>query len=86
MTIMETIKGLNESERKAMSVICADCDDIEGYGFTLPSHMALALVDEFKNANVAGGYISDLLEKGLIEIDFYDETVWVEPEVYAEFC
>lgn len=86
MTTAETIKNLNENERRAMRVICSDCDEIDGYGFTRPIDMVIALVNEFKNGNVAGGYITDLIDKNLIEVDVHDDTVWVEPDVYEEFC
>lgn len=75
---------LNENERKAMRAICWDCDDIDGYGFTRPADMVLAVTAEFdNNGQVAGGYIRDLIEKNLI--DMTDDEVWVEPDVFAEF-
>lgn len=81
------MKHLNENEAKAMKVICADCDEIDGYGFTRPKDMVMALVKEFKNGQVAGGYIADLMEKGFIEVDVVDDTVWVEPEIFeAYYC
>lgn len=81
------MKNLNENEAKAMRAICADCDEIDGYGFTRPADMAWALFEAFdRNAHVAGGYITSLSDKGLIELDMVDNTVWVEPEVFEQFC
>lgn len=82
----KNIESLNDNERKAMSVICGDCDDLDGYGFTRPGDMALALIKEFGNGQVAGGYISDLIERGLIEVDLTENEVWIDPEVYTQFC
>lgn len=78
--------NLNENETLAMEAICADCDDIDGYGFTRPASMVLALVKVFHNGYTAGGYIADLMEKNLIEVDVLDDTVWVDHEVYAAYC
>lgn len=79
--------NLNENERKALSAICADCDEIDGYGFTRIPDMAWALFNAFdRNGQVAGGYITDLRDKGLIDIDAAEDEVWVDPEVYEQFC
>ena len=76
---------LNENEKRAMRAICDDCDDIDGYGFTRMGDMAYALLSEFGNSHVAGGYMSDLDEKGLIDICYDDNEVWVSPNVFAEY-
>lgn len=80
------MKKLNENEVKAIKAICADCDDIDGYGFTRVADMMLALVNEFKNGQVAGGYVTDLMDKGLIDVDDHEDEVWVEPEVFEAYC
>lgn len=72
-------------ETVAMEAICADCDEIDGYGFTRPGHMVMALVDVFEDAKEAGEQIWRLMEKGLIEVDTFDDTVWIEPEVYKAY-
>ena len=38
------------------------------------------------NGQVAGGYITDLRDKGLIDIDVAENEVWVDPEAYAAYC
>lgn len=80
------MKKLNENEVLAMKAICADCDDIDGYGFTRVDDMVLALVHQFKNGQVSGGYITDLADKGLIEVDYHEDTVWIDPEVFETYC
>lgn len=80
------MKHLNENEVRAMKAICADCDELDGYGFTRPTDMVVALAKEFGNGQVAGGYLADLMEKNLIEVDVFDDTVWVEPDVFEAYC
>jgi hypothetical protein len=85
MTI-EIIKSLNENELKALKAICADCDEIDGYGFDRPKDMKLALLDAFNgNGHVVGGYMNDLCDKGLIDVDIPENEVWVDKEIFAEF-
>lgn len=82
-----TTTKMNENEVKALKAICNDYDEIDGYGFTRPADMAWALFEAFDhNGQVAGGYITSLVDKGLIELDMVDNTVWVSPEVYEQFC
>lgn len=86
MTNTETIKSLNENERKALAIICKDCDDIEGEGFTTTVDAIVALMGEFENGQSVGGYLADLMDKGLIAYDKVDNTLWVDKEVFAAFC
>lgn len=77
---------MNENERMAMEAICADCDELDGWGFTRPTDMVVALVKKFNDGNVVGGYIADLMHKNMIDVDVMDDTVWVSPEIFAEYC
>ena len=77
---------LNENETKAIKAICDDCDDIDGYGFTRVTNMVLALMRVFNNGQVVGGYISDLMDKGLIEVEVGEDEVWVNPDIYEAYC
>lgn len=80
-------ENLNENERKAMTAICDDCDDLDGWGFDRPSDMMLALLDAFDgNPHRAGGYLKDLIDKGLVEIEPYEDEVWINPDVFEEFA
>lgn len=80
------MKNLNENEAKALRAICDDCDELDGWGFTRISPMVLAVMAAFdNNGQVAGGYIRDLMDKNLIEADAHEDTVWIEPDVFAEF-
>lgn len=79
--------NLNKNEEKMLRAICEDCDDIDGWGFNRPSMCVQKLIELFDyKAKVAGGYLRDLIDKDLIEFDRYEDTIWVRPEVYAEFC
>lgn len=86
--------NLNDKERKVLSAICNDCDELDGWGFTRPSGMMVALArslgNEFGNGsewgNRIGGYITDLIKKNLIELDLREDEVWVSPEVFEQFC
>ena len=83
-------ENLNENEVKVLRAICAGCDDIDGWGFHRPSMMMVDVMGEFdgvKNqGQVVGGYIRDLIDKGLIEFNAYDDEVWVRPEVFETYC
>lgn len=82
----EMIK-LNDNEAKAMRAICQDCDEIDGYGFTRISNMCEAVAIAFdRNYHKAGGYISALLDKNLIDMCVIDDEVWVAPDVFEQFC
>lgn len=72
-------------ETLAMEVICANCDEIDGYGFTRPVSMVMALVDVFQDGFEVGRQVKKLIDKNLIEVDVIDDTVWVEPEVYKAY-
>lgn len=78
--------NLNENERKALEIICDDCDDIEGEGFTRLTGVMIELVKHFKNGQVAGGYITDLMSKGLITVEPSENEVWVNAEVFDAYC
>ena len=81
------MKNLNENETKAMRAICADCDEIDGWGFTRIGHMVAALMDEFdNNGQRVGGYIATLLDKNLIDVCAEDNEVWVKPETFEAYC
>lgn len=78
---------MSDNEKKALSAICNDCDELDGWGFTRIADMVMAVCAEFgNNAQVAGGYISDFIAKGIIELDEIGNEVWVKPEIYAEYC
>lgn len=86
MTTTETIKSLNEYERKALTIICKDCDDIDGEGYTTTVDAMVALMREFENGQSVGGYLADLMDKGLIDYDKVDHALWVGKEVFSAFC
>ena len=86
MTTTETIKSLNENERKALTIICKDCDNIDGEGYTTTVDAMVALMREFENGQAVGGYLADLMDKGLIDYEKADNTLWVDKEVFAAFC
>lgn len=77
---------LNENENKALSAICDDCDELDGYGFTRVGDALIALIGVFGDPKVAGGYITDLIKKNLIEFDLHEDEVWVNPDVFEQFC
>lgn len=78
--------NLNQYEIKAIKAIVADCDDLDGWGFTRTASMTNAVADEFDgNYQRAGGYIADLIEKGLVEADLACDEVWIAPEVFEEY-
>ena len=78
--------NLNDNERKALGAICADCDELDGWGFTRIADMILAVMREFDNGQVVGGYISDLMKKNLIDVDAKEDEVWVSPKVFEAYC
>lgn len=74
--------NLNENEKKALAAIVATCDNLDGDLFTRWSDLMNAVIKAFDmNGQVAGGYVKDLLDKGIIEPDEDDDTygtgVWV---------
>lgn len=79
--------NLSENETKAIRAICKDCDDIEGYGFTRIPDMVYALSVAFEEQMWrVGEFIRIMTEKNLIDIIYDENEVWVEPEVYKQFC
>ncbi len=86
MTINEacnTINGMNENELKAFNVICADCDELDGYGFTRVSTAILELVKAFdNNGHVAGGYFRSLSDKGVFDYEVIDDEIWVNRDFF----
>ena len=81
------MKDINKNEKRALEAICADCDNLDGWGFTRLWDMCEAVAQEFKyNYQVAGGYIKALMDKRLIDVDKHDDEVWVRPEVYELFA
>lgn len=74
-------ENLNENEKKALDAILATCDDLDGDYFTRLIDAADAVLKAFdNNGHVAGGYISDLIRKGIITLeddDFYGTGLWV---------
>ena len=78
--------NLNENERKALEIICADCDEIEGEGFTRLTDVMIELVKHFKNGQVVGGYITDLMNRNLIMVEPSENEVWVGAEAYGAYC
>lgn len=79
------MKNLNENETKALEAICADCDEIDGWGFNRPSDAYEAVANEI-GAYDALSVLYSLEEKGAIELCLIDDTLWVRQEVYATFC
>ena len=77
---------MNDNETKAIRAICDDCDELDGWGFTRPGHMVAALLKVFRSGEVAGGYIRDLMDKNVIDVDFRDDTVWVRPEIFEIYA
>lgn len=80
------MKKLNENESKALGIICNDCDDIDGEGFTRLTSIIGLLVSEFKNGHAAGGYLTQLAAKGYVDIDPMEDEVWVGRDVYSAYC
>lgn len=78
---MQEMKSLNANETKALNAILEDCDDIEGEYFTRQKDAIKALTKVFGDAKVAGGYFTDLSDKGFLAIDdeddFYGTGIWV---------
>lgn len=77
--------NLNENERKAMSAICADCDEIDGWGFTHPSD-AFEVVAKAVGESVAVKLLDRLNDKNIIDVCVIDDTLWVRPELFEQFC
>lgn len=78
---------LNKNEVKALSVICADCDELDGWGFTRPSMVIDSLAEAFNNNyRVMGGYLKDLIDKNLIDYNTFDDELWVYPEYFEQYC
>ena len=73
------------AEIKALQAICADCDDIDGEGFTTPEDAFMAVVHQFDSGEQAGECIDGLRAKGVVTIDIYDNTLWVDRDVFAAF-
>lgn len=75
------MKNLNENERKALDAIIETCDDLDGDLFTRKEDAAMAVLKAFDyNGQVAGGYISQLIDKGYLDFeedDGYGIGVWV---------
>lgn len=81
------MKNLNKNERIAIEAICADCDDLDGWGFTRLWDMCEAVAEAFENNyQRAGGYVKALMDKNLIEVNKEEDEVWVSPDVYELFC
>ena len=73
----------SEIQKKALSAIVAYCDYIDGWGFTTPSEAFIAVSEELDNAE---DILKQLDSMEAIEIDTFDDTLWVRPEVYDQFC
>ena len=73
---------LTKGESRALNLIIDTCDDLDDYLFTRREDAIAALVDHYGDAQVAGGYYTNLLKKGYIEEegdDGYGVGVWVNP-------
>jgi hypothetical protein len=79
---------LNWNETIAIRTICDDCDELDGYGFNRPSDVVEALMEalDLPNKKAAGAYMTDLEKKGLIDINTYDDEIWVNPDVFEKYC
>lgn len=73
----------NDIQKKALKLLVADCDEIDGWGFTTPSEAFIAVSDEIDNAE---DILNQLDSMEAIEVDTFDDTLWVRPEVYDQFC
>ncbi len=82
----EHTMSMSTKEAVALEAICADCDEIDGWGFNRPSDAFVAVLEKLDDAEVANETLHSLMEKDLIEVDLIDDTLWVRPVVYARFC
>ena len=79
----ETMKKqhLTDGERRALDIILGTCDEVGNDYYTRLPDMVLALVEKLGNAQAAGGYITALSEKGILDFeddyDGYGRGVWV---------
>lgn len=81
------MNNLNANEIKALEVICHDCDDLDGEGFTRPGSVITKLLAAFdNNAKVAGGYLTQLIKKGYVQIDTEEDEIWITREVFEKYC
>ena len=79
--------ALNDNEKRALKAICDDCDDLDGWGFTRVSSVANVLADVFDgNPQRAGGYIKCLADKGYVDVNVFDDEVWVNPDVFVQYA
>ena len=73
----------NDIQKAALNALVADCDEIDGWWFTTPSDAFVAVSDEIDDAE---NVLEQLDSMEAIEIDEFDDTLWVRPEVYDQFC
>lgn len=79
--------NFTENERKALNIICADCDEIDGYGYTTTNDAVAALIKGTKwDGYVIGAVITNLQKKGAISIEHdRDRTsIWVERDAMLD--
>lgn len=79
---------LNWNETIAIKAICDDCDELDGYGFNRPKDVVEVLMEalDLPNKKAAGAYMADLEKKGLIDIDTFEDEIWVNPDVFEKYC
>ena len=77
--------NLTNIERKAMEIICNDCDELDGWGFTRPSDACEVVAKEIGQFD-AIKVMSRLHAMDLLDICTIDDTLWVKPEVFGQFC
>ena len=82
---MFNANALTAAERDALTIIVADCDDIDGWGFTRPEVIADVLMasDDMDAANKA---VRALIDADIVTLNPVEREIWVTPEAFAAFC
>lgn len=81
--------NFTENERKALNIICADCDEIDGYGYTTLNDAISALIEsrEWDNGQTIGAIVANLQKKGAISIEWdRDRTHVLLSTAYFDQC
>ena len=86
MTNLTERKAMADVDRMAMEAIASDCDEIDGWGFTRPSEVIGVVGDAIGGELEAIKSISRLNAMNLIDICTIDNTLWMRPEIFEQFC
>lgn len=74
------------SKAALIEAICADSDDIDGWGFNRIGSVVATAIEMFGDGRTAGEYVKCLMEDGLIEVYAESDEVWISPEVFEKYC